>query len=155
MASKCTLARYPSSLFSFLSLLSCSFAHCSFSQHGPGRHAHPQVTNASPFCFSLFRYSQRKFERHGHMHTHTHTMYTLRFLLNLRGIRHGSLSYFWFVKLDTIPNQLIIFSYHVLFRAYMANALCARSLDTWQTSLALFLSLTLSAHPFPFPSSPP
>lgn len=64
-----------------------------------------------------------------------------RFLLNLRGICHSSLSYFWFVKLDTLPNLLIIFSYHLLFRAYMAKALCARSLDTWRTSLSLSLSL--------------
>jgi len=128
--SKRVLTRYPSSLlFSFSPLLVslCSFAHCSFSQHGPGRHAHPQVRNGSPFCFSFFRYSQRKFEKHGHSHTHT---YVLRFLLNLRGICRGSLSYFWFVKLDTLPNLLIIFSYHLLFRAYMAKALCARSLDT-------------------------
>lgn len=50
------------------------------------------------------------------------------FLLNLEG--HCCLSYFWILKLDTVPNLLIIFSYHLLFRAYMAKALCARSLDT-------------------------
>lgn len=62
-----------------------------------------------------------------------------------------ALSYFCFLKLNTVPNLLIIFSYHLLFRAYMAKALCARSLDTWQTSRSLSL---LSTHPFPFPVAP-
>ncbi len=162
MVSKRTLARYPSSLFSFSPLLVSSplFA-VSLTAHFPsmglgGMHTHRSRTPVpSVSSFSVApKGSWKGTDTSTHTHTHTH-MYMSRFLLNLRGIWHTSLSYFCFVKLDTIPNLLIIFSYHVLFRAYMANALCARSLDTWQTSLALFLSLTLSAHPFPFPSSPP
>ncbi len=81
MVSKRTLARYPSSLFSFSPLLVSSplFA-VSLTAHFPSMGLggmHPQVTNASPFCFFLFRCSQRKLERHGtSTHTHTHTPHT-------------------------------------------------------------------------------
>lgn len=142
--SKCTLASYPSFLFSFLSLLFLSlplslqfrllliFPAWAWAACTPTGHERQSLLFLPLLLLP-------KEVRKARTQAHTH-MYTSRFLLNLKGIWHASLSYFWFVKLDTIPNLLIIFSYHVLFRAYMANALCARSLDTWQTSLSLSLS---------------
>lgn len=130
--SKRALTRYPSSLlFSFSPLLvSPPLLAVSLTAHFPsmglgGMHTHRSrtaVPSVSPSSVTP-RGSSKGTD------TCTHT-YTSRFLLNLRGIWHGFLSYFWFVKLDTLPNLLIIFSYHLLFRAYMAKALCARSLDT-------------------------
>lgn len=132
--SKRVLTRYPSSLlFSFSPLLvSPSLFAVSLTAHFPsmglgGTHTHRSgtaVPSVSPSSVTP-RGSLKSTDTRAHTHT-----YMSRFLLNLRGICHGSLSYFWFVKLDTLPNLLIIFSYHLLFRAYMAKALCARSLDT-------------------------